>query len=149
MLCSPLKVNRRFRGTHRLHLQGRRISQARNQHERRWQVAFTLVSCLVHSLTLEMETCSSETSVVFQWTTCRYIPENRNPHNQCCDNLKSYIIQFVYIALNFVYYCNCLSLTDGHVYLHYKIKQKPVFVYYLTAYARGTISYSVQEELCL
>jgi hypothetical protein len=28
---SPLKVNRRFGGTWRLHLQGRRISQARNQ----------------------------------------------------------------------------------------------------------------------
>jgi hypothetical protein len=31
--CSPLKVNRRFGGTCRLHFQGRRISQARNQHE--------------------------------------------------------------------------------------------------------------------
>jgi hypothetical protein len=30
-LCSPLKVNRHFGGTCRLHLQGRRISQARNQ----------------------------------------------------------------------------------------------------------------------
>jgi hypothetical protein len=28
---SPLKVNRRFGGTRRLHVQGRRISQARNQ----------------------------------------------------------------------------------------------------------------------
>jgi hypothetical protein len=28
--CSPLKVNRRFGGTCRLHIQGRRISQARN-----------------------------------------------------------------------------------------------------------------------
>jgi hypothetical protein len=34
--CSPL-VNRRFRGTYRLHLQGRRISQARNQRESMWQ----------------------------------------------------------------------------------------------------------------
>jgi hypothetical protein len=30
-LCSPLKVNRRFGRTYRLHLQGRRISRARNQ----------------------------------------------------------------------------------------------------------------------
>jgi hypothetical protein len=30
-LCSPLNVNRRFGGTYRLHLQGRRISWARNQ----------------------------------------------------------------------------------------------------------------------
>jgi hypothetical protein len=32
-LCSPLIVNRRFRGTCLLHLHGRRISQAKNQHE--------------------------------------------------------------------------------------------------------------------
>jgi hypothetical protein len=31
--CNPLKVNRRFGGTCRLHLQERRISQARNQLE--------------------------------------------------------------------------------------------------------------------
>jgi hypothetical protein len=33
--CTPLKVIRRFGGTCRLHLQGRRISQARNQRESR------------------------------------------------------------------------------------------------------------------
>jgi hypothetical protein len=33
ILCSPLKVNRRFGGTCRLHLQGRRISQERNEYE--------------------------------------------------------------------------------------------------------------------
>jgi hypothetical protein len=38
MPCSSMSVNRRFRGTYRLHLQGRKISWARNQHERRWQV---------------------------------------------------------------------------------------------------------------
>jgi hypothetical protein len=31
--CSPLKVNQSFGGTCRLHLQDRRISQAKNQHE--------------------------------------------------------------------------------------------------------------------
>jgi hypothetical protein len=31
--CSPLKANRRFGGTCRLHIQGRRIGQARNQRE--------------------------------------------------------------------------------------------------------------------
>jgi hypothetical protein len=35
--CSPLKVNRRFGGTYRTHLQGRRIRRARNQRESRWQ----------------------------------------------------------------------------------------------------------------
>jgi hypothetical protein len=35
--CSPLKINRRFGGTYHLHFQSRRISQARNQREGRWQ----------------------------------------------------------------------------------------------------------------
>jgi hypothetical protein len=33
--CSPLKVNRRFGGTRRLHFQGRRVSRARNWRESR------------------------------------------------------------------------------------------------------------------
>jgi hypothetical protein len=33
--CNPLKVNRRFGGTYCLHLQGRKISRARNQLESR------------------------------------------------------------------------------------------------------------------
>jgi hypothetical protein len=51
-LCSPLKVNPRFRGTYRLHLQGIKISSARKEHEWRWQaelclpLPFTLVSCM-------------------------------------------------------------------------------------------------------
>jgi hypothetical protein len=36
--CSPLKFNRRFRGTCRLHLQGRIISRGRKQRESRWQL---------------------------------------------------------------------------------------------------------------
>jgi hypothetical protein len=34
-MCSPLKVNQHFRRACRLHLQGRRVSQARNQRESR------------------------------------------------------------------------------------------------------------------
>jgi hypothetical protein len=52
--CSPLKANRNFRETCRLHLQGRRISRARNQSVK--QVASrALVSCSDYSLILEME----------------------------------------------------------------------------------------------
>jgi hypothetical protein len=36
-LCSPLKINRRFGGTYRLHLQGRRNGRAKNNRESRWQ----------------------------------------------------------------------------------------------------------------
>jgi hypothetical protein len=35
--CSTLKANRRFGATYSLHLQGRRISRATNEGERRWQ----------------------------------------------------------------------------------------------------------------
>jgi hypothetical protein len=39
---------------------------------------FMLVSCMAYSLTLEMEvTCSSKTSVDFQWTAQCYISEDR------------------------------------------------------------------------
>jgi hypothetical protein len=39
--------------------------------------AFTLVSCSAYASTLNMEAiCSSETSVDFQRTTRRYIPED-------------------------------------------------------------------------
>jgi hypothetical protein len=45
-----------------------------------------------YSSTLRIEaTCSPETSVDFQRTTRRYIPEDRTLHNHRCENLKSYI----------------------------------------------------------
>jgi hypothetical protein len=41
-VCSPLKANRRFRGTCRLHFHGRSISRAGNQCESRWQAELGL-----------------------------------------------------------------------------------------------------------
>jgi hypothetical protein len=51
--CIPLKVNRRFGGTCRLQLEGRKISQAWKQVTSR--AAFTLVSCILYSSTLKMK----------------------------------------------------------------------------------------------
>jgi hypothetical protein len=52
-------------------------------------LALPLVPCFAYSSTLKREaTCSSETSVVFQWTVRRYIPEDRTLHIQRCENLK-------------------------------------------------------------
>jgi hypothetical protein len=75
-LCSPLKVNRRFGGTCRLHLQGLRLNEARHQ--------ALLVTCFQAGFLLglffelEMEAiCSCETSTDFQRTTQRNISENR------------------------------------------------------------------------
>jgi hypothetical protein len=85
MLFSPLKVNRRFGGTCRLHLQAWRISEAV------LAICFTLVSCLTYSLTVKMAvTCSFEASVGFQRTTRLYMPENGSVHNLLRENLKSY-----------------------------------------------------------
>jgi hypothetical protein len=90
--CSLLKVNRRFGGTCRLHLQGRRISQARNQCEAELCL---LLSCLAYSSSLKMcfrnvAKCSSGTSVDFQRTTWCYYVEDRPVHNRHCENLKTY-----------------------------------------------------------
>jgi hypothetical protein len=75
--CNPLSGNRRFGGTCRFHLC--------------LPSAFTLVSCSAYSSTLKMEAIwSSETSVDFQRTTQRYIPEHSTLHNRRCENLKSY-----------------------------------------------------------
>jgi hypothetical protein len=92
--CSQLKVNRRFGGTHRLHLQGQRISRARNQRECRWQASYCS--------TLKMEAISSaETSIDFQRTTRRYVPEYSTLNVNCSLllsdrnlNLYKYISKF-------------------------------------------------------
>jgi hypothetical protein len=60
--------------------------------EMKLTTAFTLVSCSGYSSTLKMETvCSPETSIDFQRTTLRYIPENSTLRNHSCEDLKSCI----------------------------------------------------------
>jgi hypothetical protein len=76
---SLLKINQSFGGACRLHLRGLLAT------------CFMLVSCLAYSSTLKMEArCFSETSVDFQRTTRRYIPEDRTLHNHRCENLRAY-----------------------------------------------------------
>jgi hypothetical protein len=51
---------------------------------------------LAYFSTMKMEvTCSSETSVDFQWPSEHYIPEDTNLYTHCYENLKSYIPKFV------------------------------------------------------
>jgi hypothetical protein len=58
---------------------------------------FMLVSCLAYPPTLKVEaTCSFEASVNFQR---HYILEDSILHNHRCENLKSYILKRVTIAL--------------------------------------------------
>jgi hypothetical protein len=94
MQCSPLKVNRCFRRTRHLHLQSRRINQARNQHEAGSKQS------LAYFVTQKLEvTCSSKALVDLKWTTLCYIPEDRTLHNHCCENLKSYRSSHLFTVL--------------------------------------------------
>jgi hypothetical protein len=99
MPCSPLKVNQRFRGAYHLHLQGRRISRARNQ----WQAL--LVSCVAYSSTLKMEViCFPKTSVDFQWTTWHYIPEDSTLQMELAQKSSKKLLLF---KIYYYYYCCC------------------------------------------
>jgi hypothetical protein len=73
MPSSPLKVNQRFGETYRLHLQGWRLSQARNHHE----------------AGSKQRPSPSQMLVNFQWTTCHFVPKDRTLPNHCCENVKS------------------------------------------------------------
>jgi hypothetical protein len=70
-LCSPFKVNQHFGRTCRLHLQGRRISQERNQYKAdSKQSRFNAVWFMLDATTLKMEaTFLSETKDNLQWAT--------------------------------------------------------------------------------
>jgi hypothetical protein len=84
---SPLKVNRGFGGSYRLHLQCWRISLAS------LPSAFTLASCSAYSSTPKMNTiCSSETSIDCQRATRCYILEDITLRNYRCETLKSYVL---------------------------------------------------------
>jgi hypothetical protein len=88
--CSPLKFYWRSGGIFRLLHYDWSTVQARNKCNS-IVTCFTLVLCLAYSLNQKMEaTCSSETSLDFQRTTWRYIPEERTLRNHRCENLKSY-----------------------------------------------------------
>jgi hypothetical protein len=80
MPCIPLKINRRFGETCRLHLQGRRKASGKQSQAGLWLClppAFKLISCLANSSTLKTEaTCFSGPSVDFQRTTWHCIPED-------------------------------------------------------------------------
>jgi hypothetical protein len=63
--CSPLKGNRRFGGTYRLHLQGRIISQARNQCEADSKQGSALLLLVRPFLALSSTTCNKNHNTTF------------------------------------------------------------------------------------
>jgi hypothetical protein len=83
--CSPVKLNWRFGGTCRFHLQDRRESQTRNHAS-----SFMLVSCLAYSSTLTTGAiCSFEMSLDFHRNTRFCNSEDISLYNHRCGNLKS------------------------------------------------------------
>jgi hypothetical protein len=70
--CSPLKVNWRFGGTNRLHLEGQGVSQPRNRHEAKLYVSpkHWLTYTELHTVTL-LKTESFIAAVVRTSSTTR------------------------------------------------------------------------------
>jgi hypothetical protein len=95
-------VNRRFGGTYRLHLQGRKIRERGISLSRWLRTPAHAGSSLADFFTLKMkEIRSSETSVHTR-STWRHMPEDSILHSHRCENLKSYNTSFDY--LNFTTY---------------------------------------------
>jgi hypothetical protein len=78
--CSPLKCNRHLGVIYRLHLLGQSISQARYQYDPISEEVFAgfLLGSFFYSR--KKATRSSETSVGFQLTTLRYIPQDNSSY---------------------------------------------------------------------
>jgi hypothetical protein len=121
MLCSPLKVNRRYGGTCHLHHQGRRMSQAKHQREGLcFLPTFRLVYCLAYSSTLKMEpTCSSETSIDFQRSIRHYIPEDRTLRHKFC--LKSRVN--VYFLVFILRHCQDMEYILSNARMNYGLER--------------------------
>jgi hypothetical protein len=91
-------VNRRFGGTYRLHLQGRKKSKIR---KRSLFPTFSLVppvltvsslaDFLIFPPTLKMEVIRSSETLVNTTSTRCHIPENCFLHSHCREYLKSYV----------------------------------------------------------
>jgi hypothetical protein len=83
--CSPFKVNRRFGGTCRLHLQVLRISQARNYRE---------ATCLIHTSRWFLTRL-----ILWPWRWRRNVPQKPHlPFNELHDVLyqKTELFSFIY-----------------------------------------------------
>jgi hypothetical protein len=80
MPCSLVKVNWCFSGTHCLHLQSWRGSQARKHHQQ---------TAIRASFLLDLLFNSEDGGNMFHPITWHYIQEDRTPHSCCCKNLKS------------------------------------------------------------
>jgi hypothetical protein len=93
-------VNRLFRGTYRLHLQGRKIRE-RGTTVSRWLQTEPPVenTQLADFSTLKMEAIRSSETYVHTRSTRRHIPEDGILHSHRCENLKSYTVQEMFVTV--------------------------------------------------
>jgi hypothetical protein len=76
---------------------------------------FNLVSCLAYSLMLKMEAIySSETSVNFQWTTRRYIPEDSKYSSRTVTSLWGILLSWCTIG-EITSWCTWSTLSAARV----------------------------------
>jgi hypothetical protein len=113
ILCSPLKVNVRFGGRYRLHLQGRRINQTRNERERRWQIEELALHGVIFKKIVLFTTRSAYHHLLSRWFLARLIlqpwrwrryvpPEHRLTLNGLRSVISQKIVFFIYKAFEIV-----------------------------------------------
>jgi hypothetical protein len=88
-LVVQLKINRRFGGTFLLRLQGRRISETRSI-QTLLPSSYWFLTCLTLQPWKWWRYVPLKRRLTFNWTTRRYIPEDRTLHNLLCENLGSH-----------------------------------------------------------
>jgi hypothetical protein len=105
-----------FRGNCRLHLQGRRIIQARSQHEARIKQNWVPVCFILLSWSWGRN--FPPNLVDFQLTTRRYIPGNWTLPNYCFESLISYCFDFglVFVSVSICSIDNSKWNCSAHIF---------------------------------
>jgi hypothetical protein len=134
--CSPLKINQRFEGTHRLHLQGCTVRQARNQLEpgskqNTWLVNWLwmmkndvkgrdFVSCFKPILQSLLQELWKTKKVIIQDSQHQSCESKPGPHeNKALLHLDSEFLNFMCMEVQFRFLSNVkywLVFPDHFVY---------------------------------
>jgi hypothetical protein len=110
--CSTVEVDRRFKGTYRIYLQSRKVSQSKKP--TLIFACFTLVSSLACSSTMKVGAiCPSETWVDLHQATRRYIPEDRTLH--AAKGLDLFF-PLVLLKIFLLFASCCVNTTNNGIY---------------------------------
>lgn len=107
-----------------------------------------LISCLVYSLTLKMETCSSETLIDFQQTTAFY-PRRQLHNHHCRTQILQIRFRFIAEASSLSGYLHIMLHTIQNKLIHAVDEEHPPtasMTCYLTAKYRGGQQQKVQTS---